>query len=185
MARMGRLPGGAPVTTDFRGQQFFARREGRLAATPRLAVLLVIETSDILFAVDSIPAVFGVTRRTFLVFSSNAMALLGLRSFYFLVADLVERFRFLDEGLSVVLGLIGAKLIYEELVHLHERGAVYWLPDALAVQIPAWAPLLLVAVVIASAALASVAWPSPSERESGGAPRPEHPRGASSCSSRD
>jgi tellurite resistance protein TerC len=175
----------APVTHDLHGQRFFARQDGGLAATPLLAVLFVIETTDILFAVDSIPAVFGVTRRAFIVFSSNAMALLGLRSLYFLVAHLVERFRFLDAGLSLVLGLIGAKLIYEELVHLHERGGVSWLPDALAVQIPTWAPLLLVAVVISSAALASVLWPVPRGEESSAMPHPGHARGTSSCAPRD
>ena len=108
------------VTDEFHGQQLFTRKNGQLWATPLFAVLVVVETTDIIFAVDSIPAIFGVTKDPFLVFSSNAFALLGLRALYFLLADAVRRFEYLDAGVALILGLVGVKLIVEEagLVHL-------------------------------------------------------------------
>ncbi|MGM0576833.1 MAG: TerC family protein [Myxococcota bacterium] len=148
-----------PMTTDFRGQEMIVREGGRLKATPLLAVLIVVETTDIVFAVDSIPAIFGVTRHPFIVFSSNAFALLGLRALYFLLADLVARFRYLDVGLSVILGVVGVKLIYEELLHMHDEGALTWLPEALVWHIPPWAPLILVAAILTAAVVGSVLHP--------------------------
>ncbi len=164
-----------PMTHSFHGQKLFVRgselteeeighRSSRRAvlATPLFAVLVVIETTDIIFAVDSIPAIFGITRNTFLVFSSNAMALLGLRALYFLLADLVARFRYLDIGLALILGIVGVKLIYEELVHLQDAGRVH-LPEWTVVHIPPWAPLVLVAVVLTVATVMSVRHPLPDE----------------------
>ena len=87
-------------------------------ATPMLAVLVVIESSDVIFAVDSIPAIFGVTREPFLVFSATALALLGLRSMYFLLAGARDRFAYLDVGLAVILVFIGAKFMLSEVVHV-------------------------------------------------------------------
>ncbi len=98
-------------TDDFDGQKFFTRRNGVLLATPLLAVLVVVEVTDIIFAVDSIPAIFAVTQEPFLVFSSNALAILGLRAMYFLLADLMHRFIYLKLGLSLVLIWVGVKMI--------------------------------------------------------------------------
>lgn len=99
-----------PVTDDYVGNHFFTRRNG-WAATPLFAVLLVIETSDILFAVDSIPAVLAVTTNAFIVYTSNVFAILGLRSMYFALAGMLGRFVYLHYGLSVVLIMIGIKML--------------------------------------------------------------------------
>jgi tellurite resistance protein TerC len=96
-----------PMTDDLVGQRFLVRRNGILMATPLLAVLVVIEVTDVIFAVDSIPAVFAVTSEPFIVFASNAMALLGLRAMYFLLADLMHRFIYLKIGLALVLVWVG------------------------------------------------------------------------------
>jgi tellurite resistance protein TerC len=103
-----------PVTTDYRGGRFFVRtpqENGRFYATPLLAVLLVIETTDVLFAVDSIPAVLAITLKAFIVYTSNVFAILGLRSMYFAVSGLIKVFRFLHYGLAVILILVGVKMI--------------------------------------------------------------------------
>jgi len=99
-----------PVTKEFQGNKFFVRR-GRLYATPLLIVLLVIETTDLLFAVDSIPAVLAITRDAFLVYTSNVFAILGLRSMYFALAGLMEIFHLLHYGLAVILIFIGGKML--------------------------------------------------------------------------
>ena len=103
-----------PVTTEYRGGRFFVRNpqeNGRLYATPLLVVLLVIETTDVLFAVDSIPAVLAITLKAFIVYTSNVFAILGLRSMYFAVSGLMKVFRFLHYGLAVILILVGVKMI--------------------------------------------------------------------------
>jgi tellurite resistance protein TerC len=103
-----------PVTTDYRGGRFFVRNpqeSGRLYATPLLVVLLVIETTDVLFAVDSIPAVLAITLKAFIVYTSNVFAILGLRSMYFAVSGLIKVFRFLHYGLAVILILVGVKML--------------------------------------------------------------------------
>jgi tellurite resistance protein TerC len=103
-----------PVTDGYRGGKFFVRvasEQSRLYATPLLVVLLVIETTDILFSVDSIPAILAITLNAFIVFSSNVMAILGLRSMYFAVSGLIKIFRFLHYGLAVVLILVGLKML--------------------------------------------------------------------------
>jgi tellurite resistance protein TerC len=100
-----------PMTDDFVGQRFLVRRNAVLMATPLLAVLVVIEVTDVIFAVDSIPAVFAVTSEPFIVFASNAMALLGLRAMYFLLADLMHRFIYLKIGLALVLVFVGIKMV--------------------------------------------------------------------------
>ncbi len=100
-----------PSTDEFDGQRFVTRRAGRWLATPLLAVLVVVEVTDIIFAVDSIPAIFAVTQEPFLVFASNALAILGLRAMYFLLADLMHRFVYLKVGLSLVLVWVGVKMI--------------------------------------------------------------------------
>lgn len=103
-----------PVTTEYRDGRFFVRNaqeNGRLYATPLLVVLLVIETTDLLFAVDSIPAVLAITLKAFIVYTSNVFAILGLRSMYFAVAGLMKLFRFLHYGLAVILILVGIKML--------------------------------------------------------------------------
>ncbi|HEY1662696.1 MAG TPA: TerC family protein [Verrucomicrobiae bacterium] len=100
-----------PVSPDTDGQKFFTRLNGKFALTPLALVLLVIEASDLLFAVDSVPAVFAITRKAFIVFTSNVFAILGLRSMYFLLAGALGYFRYLQFGLSVVLVFFGAKML--------------------------------------------------------------------------
>jgi TerC family integral membrane protein len=107
-----------PSTTEYNGQHLFVKHRRKLLATPLLAVLIVIETSDVVFAVDSIPAILAVSREQFIVFSSNAFAILGLRALYFLLADLRDRFRYLQQGLAVILAFVGVKMIIAEWYHI-------------------------------------------------------------------
>ena len=110
-----------PVTPDYHGGRFFIRNHAdnaRLYATPLLVVLLVIETTDVLFAVDSIPAVLAITLNAFVVYTSNVFAILGLRSMYFAVAGLMKIFRFLHYGLAVVLVLVGLKMLLSDYVRI-------------------------------------------------------------------
>jgi tellurite resistance protein TerC len=106
-----------PVTKEYAGGQFFTRRDG-LYATPLLLVLLVVETSDILFAVDSIPAVLAITLNAFIVYTSNVFAILGLRSMYFALAGMMDLFHYLHYGLSVVLIFIGLKMLGSHYVYI-------------------------------------------------------------------
>ncbi|GAB6165083.1 TerC family protein [Thermostilla marina] len=101
------------ITDRLHGERFFVRLDGLWYATPLLLVLLVIESSDVLFAVDSVPAVLGVSRDPFIVYSSNIFAILGLRALYFLLAGMLDRFEYLQFGLSAVLGFIGVKMVGE------------------------------------------------------------------------
>src|SRR5947208_12794356 len=103
---------------EYNGENFFVRKGGKWFATPLLLVLLVVEITDVTLAVDSIPAVFGITRDPFIVYTSNVLAILGLRALYFLLAGVIDRLRFLDEGLAVVLVFIGAKMIGERWLHI-------------------------------------------------------------------
>ena len=141
-----------PVTHDYRGQDFFVRESpvrgqpATLMATPLFVVLILVETTDLIFAVDSIPAIFAITRDPFLVYTSNVCAILGLRSLYFLLAGVIHRFHYLKLGLAVVLTFVGVKMLL---------GGVY--------EIPTLVSLLIIAVVLAAAALASVAFPKKPE----------------------
>ncbi|MBA3342784.1 MAG: TerC family protein [Gemmatimonadaceae bacterium] len=141
-----------PVTHDYRGQYFFVRESpargqpATLMATPLFVVLVLVETTDLIFAVDSIPAIFAITRDPFLVYTSNVCAILGLRSLYFLLAGVIHRFHYLKLGLAVVLTFVGVKMLL---------GGVY--------EIPTLVSLLIIAVVLAAAALASVAFPKKPE----------------------
>ena len=103
-----------PVTNDYDGQKFFTRRDGRLFATPLFLVLLVVESMDLVFAVDSVPAIFAVTSDPFLVYTSNVFAILGLRSLYFLLAGVMDRFVYLKLGLSAILVFVGLKMALAE-----------------------------------------------------------------------
>ncbi len=107
-----------PTTPNYHGAKFWIRENGRRLATPLLTVLVLIEVSDIVFAVDSIPAIFAVTQEPFLVFTSNAFAILGLRALYFLLADLVDRFVHLKLGLAIVLVWVGAKMLLADIMHV-------------------------------------------------------------------
>jgi len=106
------------VTRDYQGERFFVRENERLFATPLFLVLLVVEITDVTLAIDSIPAIFGITHDPFIVYTSNVFAILGLRSLYFLLAGVLDRLRFLDEGLSFILLFIGGKMIAEHWVHV-------------------------------------------------------------------
>jgi tellurite resistance protein TerC len=128
------------VTDGYAGDRFFVRRGGRLLATPLFVVLLAVETTDLVFAVDSIPAIFGVTTDTFLIYSSNAFAILGLRSLYFVLADAVARLAYLRLGLAAILVFVGGRMIGARWVHL-----------------PVAASLLVIVACLGLAALASLA----------------------------
>ena len=121
-----------PMTDEYRGQRFTVRRAGKLVATPLLAVLVLVEVTDIVFAVDSIPAIFAVTDEPFLVFTANAFAILGLRAMYFLLADLMHRFVYLKAGLALVLIWVGVKMLL--------KIDVFY--------IPTWISLTVVTVII-------------------------------------
>ncbi len=128
-----------PSTSEYHGQSMFAKINGKKLATPLFAVLVVIETSDVIFAVDSIPAILAVSRDTFIVFSSNAFAILGLRALYFLLADLRDKFDYLQPGLAVILAFVGVKMIVSEWYH-----------------IPTFASLGVIALVLTVAIVASI-----------------------------
>ena len=128
-----------PVTPGFDGQKFFTRLDGRFALTPLALVLLLVETTDLIFAVDSVPAVFSVTRKAFIVFTSNVFAILGLRSLYFLLVGAIGYFRYLKIGLSVVLVFIGVKMLLDP--HGHA-------PQWFQIEIPTGVSLLVVAVIL-------------------------------------
>ncbi len=107
-----------PVTTGFDSQKFFVRHQGKLHITPLLLVLITIETTDVVFAVDSIPAVFGVTHDPFIVYSSNVFAILGLRALYFVLSGVMNTFYYLKHGLSIVLIFIGVKMLIGDFFHV-------------------------------------------------------------------
>jgi len=127
-----------PTTDEYEGQKFLTRRNGVLMATPLLAVLVLVEVTDIIFAVDSIPAIFAVTQEPFLVFASNALAILGLRAMYFLLADLIHRFVYLKLGLSIVLVWVGIKMIVNH--------ALFKIPTAISLGLV----ILIIAVSVAA-----------------------------------
>lgn len=128
-----------PMSSDYDGPGFFTVQNGKKMATPMLAVLVVIETTDLVFAIDSIPAIFAITRDTFLVFTSNAFAILGLRAMYFMLAGMMNRFVYLKTGLAVVLGFVGLKMIGSDVVH-----------------VPIWLSLTVIASVLAVSVVASL-----------------------------
>jgi TerC family integral membrane protein len=107
-----------PMSSAYAGKSFFIMEAGRRVATPLLLVLILVEVTDLIFAVDSIPAIFGVTKDPFIVFTSNIFAILGLRSLYFLLAAVVDRFYLLKYGLALILTFVGVKMLGEKLFHL-------------------------------------------------------------------
>jgi tellurite resistance protein TerC len=100
-----------PVTSDYRGDKFFVRENGILTATPLFVVLLLVEFTDVIFAVDSIPAIFAVTTDPFIVYTSNVFAILGLRSLYFVLGGVMHKFHYLKIGLGLVLAFVGVKML--------------------------------------------------------------------------
>ena len=106
------------LTKEYRGEKFFSRENGQLFATPLFLVLLIVEITDVTFAVDSIPAIFGITRDTFIVYTSNVFAILGLRALYFLLAGVLDKLDYLKVGLALVLVFVGAKMIVEPWLHI-------------------------------------------------------------------
>jgi tellurite resistance protein TerC len=107
-----------PSTTEYDGQKLFTKQNGKRLATPLFAVLIMVETTDVVFAVDSIPAILAVSREQFIVFSSNAFAILGLRSLYFCLAGAADKFRYLNVGLAVILAFVGTKMLIAEWYHM-------------------------------------------------------------------
>jgi tellurite resistance protein TerC len=129
-----------PTTDSYRDDHFFVREGGRLLATPLAAVLVVIESSDLMFAVDSIPAIFAVTRDPFLVYTSNVFAILGLRAMFFLLAGVMDKFAYLKTGLAVILGYVGLKMLAIEFFHVPPGISLLVVAAILAVSI-AWSLL--------------------------------------------
>jgi tellurite resistance protein TerC len=129
-----------PMTKDFQGQRFFVRQAGKLYATPLLAVVAVVGTTDVIFAVDSVPAIFAITSSSFIVWSANAFAVLGLRPLYFMLAGMIERFVYLSVGLSIVLIFVGVKFMISDLVG----------------KVPIWISLPFIATVVGVSIAASL-----------------------------
>jgi TerC family integral membrane protein len=128
-----------PVTEECRDASFFQRIDGRLSVTPLFVALIVIELSDVVFATDSLPAVFGVTRDPFIVYTSNMLAVLGLRSLYFLVSGFIPRLRYLRYGLAAILVFVGGKMLLGDVI-----------------EIPTWLSLAVIASSIGTAAVTSL-----------------------------
>ena len=128
-----------PVTGTLQGHDFFVKRMGVNAATPLFVALIVIELTDILFALDSIPAILAITADPFIVFSSNILAILGLRSMYFLVSRMIEKFRFINYSLVVILSFVGLKMLFSHYLEL-----------------PEWVSLTVISVSLVAGILASV-----------------------------
>ena len=153
-----------PMTEEYHGQRFTIVQNGKRLATPLLAVLVLVEVTDLVFAVDSIPAIFAVTDDPFIVYTSNIFAILGLRSMYFLLAGIMDKFRYLKVGLGVVLGFVGVKMV---LIDIYK--------------IPTWVSLLVITGVISGSILLSL-WKSRQEERAatGGAPHDgvDGPQGA-------
>jgi tellurite resistance protein TerC len=143
-----------PVTKgnhEQHGHAFFVREAGRMCITPIFLVLLVIESTDVLFAVDSVPAIFGITRDPFIVFTSNIFAILGLRALYFLLAGVIDMFRYLHFGLSAVLGFVGLNMVADyaaEAFFHHQKANEHLLPT--------WAKLAAIAVLLGISIVASI-----------------------------
>lgn len=136
-----------PVTQGYEGGKFFIRKEGRLFATPLFVVLLVIETTDIIFAVDSIPAILAVTQDPFIVYTSNVFAILGLRALYFALAGIIRLFHYLHYGLSAILVFVGIKMLITDLY-----------------KVPVGISLTIVSALLLASVAASLIWPAKKEK---------------------
>jgi tellurite resistance protein TerC len=145
-----------PTTDQYHGDRLTVRLDGRRVVTPMLLVMVAIGSTDVLFALDSIPAIYGLTHEPYIVFTTNAFALLGLRQLYFLLGGLLERLVYLSQGLSVILGFIGVKLVLEamhtnELAFINGGEHVEWAPE-----IPTWLSLSVILTTLAIATVASL-----------------------------
>jgi tellurite resistance protein TerC len=160
-----------PITRHYERRKFFTIVDGKRVGTLLLLVLIVVEVTDLVFAVDSIPAIFGVTTDRFIVYTSNVFAILGLRTFYFLLAGVVEKFHFLKIGLGIVLGFIGVKMLLPLLAKLAAAGLHTLGYDALAVHVrrfddvPIGIALGIVAAVLLASVGASLLWPAKPDPE--------------------
>jgi tellurite resistance protein TerC len=154
-----------PITRHYERRKFFTVVDGKRVGTLLLLVLIVVEVTDLVFAVDSIPAIFGVTTDRFIVYTSNVFAILGLRTFYFLLAGVVEKFHYLKIGLGIVLGFIGVKMLLPLLAKLAAAGLHALGYEALAAyvhranDIPIGIALGIVAAVLLASMGASLIWP--------------------------
>jgi tellurite resistance protein TerC len=126
-----------PVSEGYEPPRFFLRKEGKLWVTPLFIVLITVETTDVVFAVDSIPAVFGITRDPFIVYSSNMFAILGLRSIYFVLAGMMKSFHYLKYGLSLILIFIGVKMLIADFFHIPIVASLVVLASILAISVTA------------------------------------------------
>ena len=138
-----------PVTSELRGQRFVVRDGGKLLATPLLVTLVFVEMTDIVFAVDSVPAIFGITREPLIVFTSNVFAILGLRAMYFVLAGAMDKFHFLRYGLGVVLAFVGLKMV--------------WLNRAWGGHFPITVSLAIIVGVITASIVLSLVFPKAQE----------------------
>jgi len=139
-----------PVTHDFHGHNFFVKIDGKKFATPLFIALVMVEITDLIFAVDSIPAIFAITTDPFIVYTSNVFAILGLRSLYFALAAIVDKFHYLQMGLAIILSFIGIKMLTAKFYHL-----------------PSWVTLTVVIGVLSLSVVASIVWPpKDSDKES-------------------
>ena len=127
------------------GNSFFVREGGRWCFTPLFLVLLVVESTDVLFAVDSVPAIFGISQNVFIIYTSNIFAILGLRALYFLLAGMMEMFEYLHYGLSAILGFVGLNMIAE-----------YWFQPAAGYFVPTWGKLAIIAVLLGASVVVSI-----------------------------
>jgi tellurite resistance protein TerC len=126
-----------PVTNEYHGDNFFIRQAGRLVATPMFIVLIMIETTDIVFALDSIPAILAITTDQFIVFSSNAFAILGLRALYFSLSGIMKLFHYLHYALSAILVFVGIKMLISEFYHVPTPYALGFIVLALTISVVA------------------------------------------------
>lgn len=132
-----------PITPQFHGRQFLVRLNGRLVATPLLVALIIVETTDIVFALDSVPAVLSVTRDPFIVYTSNIFAMLGLRTLYFVLAGVIERFRYIRVGLAAILVFFGVRLVLSDVITFPNHISLAVIAAALTLSIAAslkWTP---------------------------------------------
>jgi tellurite resistance protein TerC len=137
-----------PVSKTFAGSKFLIVKKGVWHATPMLAVLLALETTDILFAVDSIPAVLAISKDPFIVYTSNVFAILGLRSLFFAISGLMKLFHLLHYGLAAILSFVGVKMLVEDFI-----------------DIPVWVSLIVIVVILLASIVSSVIWPEKGEEE--------------------
>jgi len=156
-----------PVRDEYAGMKFFVREAGKRVATPLLAVVAAIEAADLVFAVDSVPAVLAVSDSAFIVYTSNAFAILGLRALYFLLAGLLDRFHYLSQGLALILSLIGVKLILQ---------ASHKLISTSIPEIPSLISLAVIVTILTISVVLSIRHPQPTTHE-GSTPVPRDENG--------